>query len=100
MEGFTNALRADLYKSGLNVTLAMFGTVETAYWEHNPGSRERLPKQAARTKVLSPQKVASLIVSAIEKGARTVVAPTSFRLLFFLNSLFPTQTEASLSKAP
>jgi uncharacterized protein len=99
MEGFTNALRADLHGSGLGVTLAMFGTVETPYWDHNLGSRERLPNRAASIPALSPQQVASSIVSAIENGSRTVVVPRSFRFLFVLNSLFPAQTEASLSKA-
>jgi uncharacterized protein len=98
MEGFTNALRADLYGSGLSVTLAMFGTVETSYWEHNPGSRERLPKQAAGMPTLSSGQVASAIVAAIEKGARTIVQPTAFRLLFLLNRLFPKQTEKSMCK--
>jgi short-subunit dehydrogenase len=100
MEGFTNSLRADLNRSGITVTLAMFGTVDTPYWMHNPGSKERIPQQAARLPVLSPQRVASLIVSAIEKGSRTVVAPSAFRLLFVLNAMFPRQAEASLGKAP
>ena len=100
MEGFTDSLRADLHRSGITVTLAMFGTVDTPYWEHNPGSKERLPHQAVRLPVLSSQHVASLIVSAIEKGSRTIIAPSSFRLLFLLNALFPRQIEASLCKAP
>lgn len=98
MEGFTNALRADIYGSGLGVTLAMFGTVETPYWEHNPGSRERLPKQAASMPALTPERVAAAIVTAIEKGSRTVVAPALYRLLFLFNGLFPGQTEASMCK--
>lgn len=98
MEGFSNALRADLYGSGLSVTLAMFGTVETSYWEHNPGSRERLPKQAAGMPALSSAQVASAIVTAIEKGTRTIVQPAAFRFLFLLNRLFPKQTEASMCK--
>jgi short-subunit dehydrogenase len=98
MEGFTNALRADLYGSGLQVTLAMFGTVETPYWDHNPGSRERMPRQAARMPTLTPERVAAAIVAAIEKGSRTVVAPARFRLLFLLNRLFPRQTEASMCR--
>lgn len=98
MEGFTNALRADLYGSGLSVTLAMFGTVETSYWEHNPGSRERLPKQAAGMRTLSSEQVASAIVTGIEKGARTIVEPAAFKRLFFLNWLFPEKTEDSMCK--
>jgi short-subunit dehydrogenase len=96
MEGFTNALRADVHGSGVSVTLAMFGTVDTPYWEHNPGSRERLPKRAASMPALESRQVASAIVGAIEKGARTIVQPATFRLLFLLNSLFPKRTEASL----
>jgi short-subunit dehydrogenase len=98
MEGFTKALRADLRGSGVGVTLAMFGTVETPYWEHNPGSRARLPKRAATMPVLSPEKTASLIVSAVEKGARTIVAPGRYRLLFALDGLFPGLVEAALSE--
>jgi uncharacterized protein len=98
MEGFNNALRADLHGSGIGVTLATFGTVESPYWEHNPGSRERLPRQAVGIPALSPQQVALAIVSAVEKGSRTVVAPGIFRTLFLLNSLFPAQTAAALSK--
>lgn len=96
MEGFNNALRADVYGSGVAVTLAMFGTVESPYWEHNPGSRERLPKQAAGMRALTPDEVAAAIVSGIEKGKRTVIAPAAFRMLFLMNALFPAQTEASM----
>ncbi len=78
MEGFTNALRADLYGSGLSVTLAMFGTVETPFWEHNPGSRERLPKQAAGIRPLRSEEAAVAITSSIETGRRTIVAPLCF----------------------
>jgi short-subunit dehydrogenase len=98
MEGFTNALRADLHDTGIGVTLAMFGTVESSYWAHNPGSRERIPRAAGGIRVLSPEQAAALIASAIERGSRTVVAPGMFRLLFLLNRLFPAQTAASMSK--
>jgi uncharacterized protein len=97
MEGFTHALRADLHGSGIGVTLAMFGTVESPYWEHNPGSRERLPRQARRLPILTPQAVAAMVASAVERGSRTIVAPGAFRFLFLLNRLFPEQTEASLA---
>jgi len=96
MEGFTNALRAELHGSGVGVTLATFGAVDTPYWEHNPGSRERLPRLAALIPVLPADKVAGLIVAAVAKGSRTVVAPALFRLLFFLNALSPAPVEVSL----
>ena len=48
MEGFTNALRADLYGSEIGVTLAIFGTVESPYWQHNPGSPRARPQERPR----------------------------------------------------
>ena len=39
MEGFTDSLRADLYRSGITVTLAMFGTVDTPYWSTTPAAK-------------------------------------------------------------
>ena len=98
MEGFTNALRADLHGSGIGVTLAMFGTVESPYWQHNPGSRERVPKSARGIRVLSTQEVASLIATAIEKRSRTVIAPAAFRGLFLMSAMFPSQVDASMAK--
>ncbi len=98
MEGFTNALRADLHGSGIGVTLAMFGTVESPYWQHNPGSRERVPKSARGIRVLSTQEVASLIATAIEKRSRTVIAPVAFRGLFLMSAMFPSQVDASMAK--
>lgn len=98
MEGFTNALRADLHGSGIGVTLAMFGTVESPYWQHNPGSRERVPKSARGIRVLSTQEVASLIATAIEKRSRTVIAPAAFRGLFLMSAMFPRQVDASMAK--
>jgi len=100
MQGFTNALRADLHGTGIGVTLAIFGTVESPYWQNNPGSRERVPKQAGRLPVLSAEKVAALIVKAVERGSRTIVAPSLYRMLFLLNSLFPAQIEASMAAVP
>jgi uncharacterized protein len=98
MEGFTNALRADLHGSGIGVTLAMFGTVESPYWQHNPGSRERIPKSARGIRVLTTDEVASRIVSGIEQRSRTVIAPTAFRGLLLLSELFPDQVDASMAK--
>jgi len=97
IEGFTNALRADLYGSGIGVTLAMFGTVESPYWQHNPGSRERVPKSARGIRVLSTTEVASRIVSGIEQRSRTLIAPTVFRGLFLMSALFPDRVDASMA---
>jgi len=98
MEGFTAALRADVYGSGVGVTLAMFGTVESPYWAHNPGSRERLPASATRQRALTVGEAAAAIVRGIEREQRFVLRPSVFRLLFLMNALFPRRVEASLCR--
>ena len=99
MEGLTAALRADVYGSGVGVTLAMFGTVDSPYWEHNPESRERLPASAARQRALTVGECAAAIVRGIEKDQRVVLKQPSFRLLFLMNALFPGRVEATLCRA-
>jgi uncharacterized protein len=94
MEGFDAALRADLHGSGVRVTLAIFGTVESPYWDNNPGSRKLLPKRAANLPVLTTGDAAGAIVTALKKNQRIIVKPALFRLFFLLNELFPVQTEA------
>lgn len=96
MEGFNAALRADLYGSGIGVTLAVFGTVDSPYWDHNPGSREYLPKRAAGIRALTPDAAGEAIVTAIERNRSIIIKPAIFRLFFSLNELFPTQTEAMM----
>jgi short-subunit dehydrogenase len=100
MEGFTNALRADLQDSGVSVTLATFGTVETPYWKNNPGSREHVPWIAAWIKVLSQQEVADFIVRGIERRRRVILQPAVFKALFFLNVLFPRTVSALVTARP
>ncbi|MDZ4866054.1 MAG: SDR family NAD(P)-dependent oxidoreductase [Alphaproteobacteria bacterium] len=89
MEGFTNALRADVQRSGVSVMLATFGTVETPYWKNNPGSRTHMPKTGAARIVLTREQVADAIVRGIERGQREIIQPAIFRLLFALNAFFP-----------
>jgi short-subunit dehydrogenase len=86
MEAFTNALRADMQGSGVSVMLATFGTVETAYWKNNPGSR---PKSSAAMKALTQEDVADAIARGIEREQRAILQPGIFKLLFALNALFP-----------
>ena len=101
MEGLTAALRADVYGTGVGVTLAMFGTVDSPYWEHNPGSRERLPAPAARQRALTVGEAAAAIVQGIEKEKRFVLRPAAFRLLFLMNATLSwTRRGDALSRPP
>ena len=88
--GFTEALRADLKGTGVAVTLVVLGTVETPYWEHNPGSRENVP---VPNKLLAPtmtaEEAAQAIFDGVEGGRRTVFKPGILRALVLLNAIAP-----------
>jgi len=43
MRAFANQLREDLRGTGIGVTLIVASEVDSPYWDHNPGSRERIP---------------------------------------------------------
>jgi uncharacterized protein len=98
--GFTESLRADLRRTGLSVTLVVLGPVETPYWEHNPGSREHLPKSnPILLPILTAGQAAEAIVQGVERRQRRVVKPPIFRALFLLNAFAPGLVTRQLRRA-
>lgn len=100
LKGFTEGLRSELHGSGITVTLVVLGTVETPYWQHNPGSRARVPKANAMLfPTLTADEAAEAIVIGTEARQRLAVRPWAFRLLFALNALMPNLVAAQLRRA-
>jgi uncharacterized protein len=98
--GFTESLRADLRRTGLSVTLVVLGEVETPYWQHNPGSREHMPKSnPVLAPVLTPEQAAQAIVQGVERGQRRVVKPAILHALLLLNALAPGLVARQLRRA-
>jgi NADP-dependent 3-hydroxy acid dehydrogenase YdfG len=89
MRGFNEALRADLIGTGIGVTLCECGVVNTPYWQHNPGSRERVPKVSKLVPELQPDEVAHAIVQAVQRTRRHVVLPLTMRLICRLHAMSP-----------
>jgi short-subunit dehydrogenase len=90
VSGLADSLRSELKGKGIFVTQVVLGTVETPYWEHNPGSRENMPQTDPRlVPVLTPEQAAEAIVSGVEMRKPLVVKPAIYRALFVLNALFP-----------
>jgi short-subunit dehydrogenase len=84
----------------VSVTLVVLGTVDTPYWEHNPGSREQLPKANPwLAPTLSADEAAEAIFAGVERRKRTVVKPAIFRALFLLNALVPSLVARQLRRA-
>lgn len=89
VRGFTEALRADLTGTGIGVTLFESGAVASSYWDHNPGSRERLPRIAQLMPLLSPEDAARTILRGITGNRWLVVAPGLMRMVYLQHAVFP-----------
>jgi short-subunit dehydrogenase len=88
LRGFNEALRVDLEGTGLGVTHVIAGEVESPYWEHNPGARERLPTVSRYFGTLTPQDVAEAIVQAVERERASVIVPFLLRVALALNNIW------------
>ena len=98
--GLAEALRCEVRGKGLSVTLVVLGTVQTPYWEHNPGSREHLPAtNPALMPTLTAAEAAEAIFEGVKARKRTVVKPALFRALFVLNVLAPGLMARQLRRA-
>ena len=89
VRGFTEALRADLYGTGIDVTLYESGVVQSPYWEHNPGSQERVPKMGLLVPTLTPEQVGEAIVRGVKRNKRLVVIPFMMRLTYWQHAVVP-----------
>ena len=94
MRGFSEALRADLHGTGIHVALVVPGEVRSPYFEHNPGSRERIPRIAARLyRIIEVEEVAAMITRAVERDTRLVVAPPLLRVTLLMHRFLPHPVE-------
>jgi short-subunit dehydrogenase len=89
VRGFTEALRADLADTGIGVTLFESGVVQSPYWEHNPGSRERVPRMGKLVPELTSEAAARAIVRGIEREQKLVVAPLMMKVTYWQHAVFP-----------
>lgn len=90
MRGLSDALRADLYRSGIFVSHYESGPVDSPYWRNNPGSRERVPKIARLLlPVLSAEQVARAVLAGVQRKRRIIVAPVMMRVIYLLRFCFP-----------
>jgi len=98
VRGFTEALRADLAKTGIRVTLYESGVVRSEYWENNPGSRERVPKMGNLVPVLTPEAAARAIVRGIEREQKLVVVPFMMKLTYWQHAVFPGVVQSLMTR--
>lgn len=93
VRGFNEALRAEVHGSRIGISLVAFAQVSSDFWEHNPGSWERLPAVAHQLRTLTPDDAAVAIADAVEREKRLVLRPRMIYALRMMNTLFPRATE-------
>lgn len=93
LRSLSRTLHTELAGTGVGVSTVMFGKVSSTFWEHNPGSEQRLPWVNAFLPTLTTEQAAGVIVKSIKEKAFEVVQPRMFRLIFLLDFFFPRTTE-------
>lgn len=99
MAGLAEGLQSELKPSGVSVSLAVLGSVETPYWEHNPGSLENVPEAPPFVRTLTADEAAAAIIDGAEEKRRFIIKPGAYRALFILNALFPKVVASQLRRA-
>jgi short-subunit dehydrogenase len=98
MVGFHEALTADLYNTGIKTSLAYFAKVKSSFWEHNPGSEERLPLAQKFISIITPEKAAQSIVNGIIHNKKHISSPFMIKVILFLKYFSPYITRYMLNK--
>ena len=98
MRGFHEALRSDLHKTGIGVTLIVPGEVSSSYFANNPGGEERLPGISRLYRRLTPEEVAEAIVRSVQRERREVIIPRLLSMTLRLHRIWPGIVEWALLK--
>ncbi|MGH2953843.1 MAG: SDR family NAD(P)-dependent oxidoreductase [Solirubrobacterales bacterium] len=76
MRAFANQLRTDLRGTGVGITLIAPAEVDSPYFDHNPGARERIPRiSVVLGGATTPETVARYTADAIERERNQVIVP-------------------------
>ena len=86
---FTRALQADLHGTGVRAATVMPSEVESPYFDHNPGSRQRIPRISRLIGTVGTQDVAEAIVRVAERDSRSATLPWQLSAMRALHAVAP-----------
>ena len=98
MIGFHEALTYDLHGTNIKNSLSYFATVDNTFWEHNPGSRERVPGAQKLIPVITDKQAAKAIVKGVLKNKRKIYAPFMIKVVEFMAFINPIGTRWLIRK--
>lgn len=96
LRGLHEALCQDLAGTGVRSCHLVLGRVDSPYFDHNPGTNDRLPGIARTIRSLSTDECGLLIARLAEHPRREVFAPLMLRLYAWTHRLAPPVVRAAL----
>lgn len=89
LRGFSDALSQDLVGTGLQACNAIFGKIDSPYFDNNPGVAEKLPSLDKLIPTLSTDDCAAILLRLSRKPQHTAVFPFLLRPNLLMARLFP-----------
>lgn len=87
IQGFSEALRAELAKDGIDVLVVCPGLTDTNFSKNMLEQKARMPVDHLRG--MKPEKVAAATLRAIERGQHEVCLTLQGKLIVFVSRFFP-----------
>ncbi|MBA4017663.1 MAG: hypothetical protein C0483_10865 [Pirellula sp.] len=89
VRGFSEALRPELGKLGIDLLLVSPGTTDTGFFDNVLAMRVKLPWRTGQGGGVSPAKVAAATADALERGRKEIIPSAAGRALVLANRWFP-----------
>ena len=89
LRGLHESLCLDLHGSGVRSCHVVFGKVSTGYFDHNPGSEEKIPGIAKMIRTITPEECAKVIARVARKPRQQVFYPFMLRMFAWNYALAP-----------
>ncbi len=100
VRGLHESLRQEFAGTGVRSCLVVFGRVDTAFWEANPGARDQLPWLLRLGAAFTPEDGARAILAVIDRPCGIAVHPRRLRTLARLSRWMPSVTSWLLRRGP
>jgi len=92
LQGFHEALAQDLVGTGVRSCHAIFGKINSPYFDNNPGVLDKMPILAKTVPMLTPQACAIQLAKLAERPKHRIVFPWVLRVHIEFGRLFPGTT--------
>lgn len=92
LQGFHEALAQDLAGTGVRSCHAIFGKINSPYFDNNPGVLDKMPMLAKTIPTLSPEACAMQLARLAERPKHRIVSPWVLRVHTEFGRLFPGTT--------